>query len=276
MFRNTMAAKAVAGLFVVAAAGCGKGAFPAPEAVDAGPPDIDLAAYELTFEEEFDTLDVSGRRCDTRWIAHTPWNGDFGVAAFADPSRGFPFVTRDGVLRIEARKEPDLGWQAGLLSSWNTCGEGFAQKYGYFEISTQLPAGEGFWPAFWLIGIEQEKYTAEVDIFEYHTNRPHKLELTVHIHATSEGIEDYQDWHVERIRPGSLSEQFNTYGVDVQEDEMVFYLNRREIWRTPTLPEFRQPLHVLLNLAMDGGEITKKTPESDYMYVDYVRVYARR
>ena len=29
----------------------------------------------------------------TRWIAHTPWHGDFGDAAFSDPLPGFPFAT---------------------------------------------------------------------------------------------------------------------------------------------------------------------------------------
>jgi len=95
-----------------------------PEARDATPavePDIDLAKYTLTFEEEFRRVDVSAWRCDTRWIAHTPWKGDFGAARFADPSRGFPFMTKKGLLRIEARNDPALGWQSGLLSARNTC-----------------------------------------------------------------------------------------------------------------------------------------------------------
>ncbi len=277
MLKLTTAAKPILLALIVVTASCGRSIFPEPEPeIDfSGPPDIDLSEFEITFEDEFDSLDVSGQRCDSRWIAHTPYNGDFGAAAFADPSRDFPFITGDGILRIEARKEPDFGWQAGLLSSWNTCDDGFAQQYGYFEISTQLPASEGFWPAFWLLGINREEFAAEVDVFEYHTNRPHILELTVHIHAPADE-DPYKNGHVQRIKPGMLSEQYNTYGVDVQEDEMVFYLNRKEIWRTPTLPRFRQPLYVLLNLAMDGGEITENTPKSEYMYVDYVRVYARK
>ncbi len=263
---------------IVMATGCSQASFSSSDdakSANAGP-DLDISAYEITFEDEFDDLDVSGRRCDSRWIAHTPWNGDFGAAQFVDPSRGFPFVTKDGVLRIEARKEAGHGWFAGLLSSWNTCGEGFAQQYGYFEIRTQLPDGPGFWPAFWLIGVDREEFAAEIDIFEYHTIRPRNLEVTVHVHALERGARQYKDYHLERVEPGSLSKGFNTYGVDVQEDEMIFYLNRKEIWRSPTLPEFQQPLYILFNLAMDGGEITDNTPESAYMYVDYVRAYARR
>lgn len=269
---------AVVGLTILAASSCGRVSYPTPEDdATAGdrPPDIDLSAYAMTFEEEFDELDVSGRRCDTRWIAHTPYNGDFGAAVFSDPSRDFPFVTRNGILRIEARKMPTVGWRAGLLSSWNTCDEGFAQQYGYFEIRTKLPRGKGFWPAFWLLSTDREERVAEIDIFEYHSVRPHKVELTVHVHSNEEA-ERFQDAHHESVEPYSLADRFNTYGVDVGEDEMVFYLNRREVWRRPTRPEFRQPLYILLNLAMDGGEITNQTPESDYMYVDYVRVYARQ
>lgn len=276
-FGVTMAVRLMVLAALMAVAGCGRDVFveAKPDINFSGPPDIDLGEYELTFAEEFDTLDVSGRRCDSRWIAHTPYNGDFGAATFVDPSRDFPFATRDGVLRIEARKDRDHGWQAGLLSSWNTCNEGFAQQYGYFEISTRLPAHEGFWPAFWLLGTDREKFAVEIDVFEFHTNRPQRLELTVHIHAPADE-NPYKTGYAQQIPPGLLSEKFNTYGVDFQEEEMVFYLNRKEIWRTPTLPRFRQPHYILLNLGMDGGEITENTPDSEYMYVDYVRVYARK
>ena len=66
---------------------------------------LDLSDYRPTFEENFDRLDVSAWGPGTRWIAHTPWRGDFGDAAFADPTNDFPFTISSGILRIEARKE---------------------------------------------------------------------------------------------------------------------------------------------------------------------------
>jgi len=240
-----------------------------------GAPDIDLAEYALTFDEEFDTIDISGRRCDTRWIAHTPWSGDFGAATFANPSRGFPFVTSDGMLRIEARKDPDGRWFAGLLSSYNPCGEGFAQQYGYFEMRARLPKGDGFWPAFWLIGIDRNRFTAEIDVLENHTVRPDKLVSSVRVHPRTEGIEGYNVHSTYITPPGALGYGFNTFGVSVEEAETVVYFNRREVWRTPTPEEFHQPLFLLLNLAMEAGEITESTPEQAFMYVDYVKVFAR-
>jgi len=163
-------------------AACAGSEFPkADDALPISEPDINLADYRLTFEDDFQKLDVSGRRCDSQWIAHTPWNGDFGSAVFVDPSRDFPFKTKRGLLRIEARKEPGTGWLSGLLSARNTCDEGFSQQYGYFEIRAMLPPGDGFWPAFWLIGVNRENYTAEIDVFEHHGVRPDQFVSTLHV-----------------------------------------------------------------------------------------------
>ncbi|WP_204271793.1 hypothetical protein, partial [Escherichia coli] len=49
---------------------------------------LDLTGYTLTFAEEFDSLSVSPWGPGSRWIAHTPWNGDFGDARFVDPRPG--------------------------------------------------------------------------------------------------------------------------------------------------------------------------------------------
>src|SRR5260370_28690012 len=73
---------------------------------------IDLKQYRLVFDEDFNTLDVSAVGPGSRWIAHTPWAGDFGDAQFADPTPGFPFSISDGILRIEARKGADGKWRS--------------------------------------------------------------------------------------------------------------------------------------------------------------------
>jgi len=65
---------------------------------------LDLTDFQLVFDEEFDRLDVSARGPNTRWISHTPWNGDFGDAQFIDPRPKFPFTVNNGILTIEARK----------------------------------------------------------------------------------------------------------------------------------------------------------------------------
>lgn len=101
---------------------------------------LDINQLRLTWEERFDTLDVSAWGTPpARWIAHTPWYGDFGDARFTDPGNGFPFTTAAGKLRIEARRGSDGIWRSGLLSSVDPKGNGFAQKYGYFEARMKFP-----------------------------------------------------------------------------------------------------------------------------------------
>ena len=242
-----------------------------------GPPDIDLSQYERTFTEDFNRLDASGRRCDTRWIAHTPWGGDFGYARFADPSRGFPFIAHRGVLRIEARKEPDGKWLSGLLAARNTCGEGFSQKYGYFEARAMLPEGDGFWPAFWLMARDSEEYSAEIDVFEHHAGiEPERFSSTLHVHPKAEGVRRLQKGNLHEVPEGFLSKRFNLYGVDITEENIVIYFNRQEIWRAETPPEMNAAFFPLINLAMDEGYTTDETPSPAFMYVDYVHAYQRK
>src|SRR5581483_8726554 len=74
---------------------------------------FDPCGLKPTFADDFDTLSVSAHgETGSRWIAHTPWNGDFGDAAFTDPGPGFPFRVRDGILEIEARKGSDGKWRS--------------------------------------------------------------------------------------------------------------------------------------------------------------------
>ena len=135
-------------------------------------PDLDLSNYELVFDENFVTLDVSGRGPGTRWIAHTPWNGDFGDALFVDPTPDFPFMLENGILRIEARKGDDGIWRSGLLSSTDPSGQGFQMQYGYFEMRAKMPPGPGVWPAFWLIYNRSPESSLEIDVVEYYGLTP--------------------------------------------------------------------------------------------------------
>lgn len=236
-----------------------------------------LDAFKIVFNEEFDELSVSARGPNTRWIAHTPWHGDFGDAAFSDPEPGFPFTISDGVLRIEARKGEDQKWRSGLLSSRaedGFDGPGFAQQFGYFEIRAKLPAGPGLWPAFWLIGVDKSKSSSEIDVLEQYGAFPSIYHVAAQIHK-KDGTKGGEGQQI-KVRHGVMSEEFNRYGVLIDPDWMTFYFNRMEVWRTQTKPEFHQPFYILLNLAMGGGWPIAETPNPSFMYVDYVKVFVRK
>jgi beta-glucanase (GH16 family) len=239
------------------------------------PSHIDLSAYRLTFDENFDKLDVSNWGPGTRWIAHTPWNGDFGDAQFAAPSRDFPFTVENSMLRIEARRGPDGQWRSGLLASNDPKGEGFSQTFGYFEMRAKFPAGPGFWPAFWLISNKDPDTSAEIDIVEHHGKFPDMYESVVHVWKKSPSGRDYQALLRHQVPPGSLYDDFHLFGASVEPDFTVFYLDRVEVGRTPTPPEHYKPMFILLDLAMGGGWPIDGAPSPSFMWVDYVRAYQK-
>ena len=238
--------------------------------------DLDISAYRQTFSEDFEHFDVSAWGPGSRWIAHTPWAGDFGDAQFSDPMPGFPFATASTILRIEARKDPDGKWRSGLISSRDhdgLGGSGFAQQYGYFEIETKLPSGTGVWPAFWLVGVTP-KPRAEIDAFEYYGNAPNSYHANVHVWADDDS--KFGDGKIVPIPPGSAADQFNRYGVRIDHDWVTFFFNRKEVWRSPTRPEYRQPMYMLANLALGSGWPIDKVPNPSFMYIKSIAAYEAR
>jgi len=260
----------------------------APERGIGAPDDaaLDLSAYTLSFSDEFDTLSVSAwgpvdsagtAAGSSRWIAHTPWKGDFGSARFADPGPGFPFSVRDGVLRIIALRNDAGIWRSGLLAGSDPQGRGFRQSLGYFEMRAKLPKGPGTWPAFWLIGGDHADLKVEVDVLEHYGHAPGEFRSNLHIwsRATGKDEEVFRAEHVIKVPEGLLYSQFNTFGVEVRGATIAFYFNGRVTWETPVPEAFRQPLYPLVNLALGSGWPIDKTPNPSFMDVDYVRVYRK-
>src|SRR5206468_2525137 len=84
---------------------------------------------------------------------------------YSDSSVGVnPFAVANGVLDITASPGANPGalwYNSGLITT-----EGmFSQTYGYFEMRAKLPAGQGMWPAFWLLPSDKS-WPPELDVLE--------------------------------------------------------------------------------------------------------------
>jgi len=251
-----------------------------------GPKTLDLTGYEMTFHDEFDTLSVSAKgpcgegEGKTRWMAHTPYWGDFGDAHFVDPTPTFPFTVKNGILSIEVRKQADGQWQGGLLSSADPQGNGFSQSLGYFEMRARLPKGPGTWPAFWLLtatGLGDKKHEppvgVEIDVLEQYGHSPNKLCTTTHLWP-HDGRAKEVSW--EHFTVPGMTDDFHTYGVMITEDRITYYYDGTELRHEPTYEPVKMPLYVLINNTLGPGCPLDKTPNPSIMLVDYVRVYAKK
>jgi len=241
------------------------------------PMKLSLDDYYLTFEETFKTLDISAHGPRTRWIAHTPWHGDFGDAIFTDPRAGFPFTINDDGLQIEAHKGADGKWRSGLICSMDKDGagqHGFAQQFGYFEMRARLPDGPGVWPAFWLIGTDKSRYSSEIDVMEYYGAFPGYYHVTTHVWRKTDGNAGSDKTIA--VPPHSLCTQLNDFGVSIDDNWTVFFLNRTEVQRWPTLDEFKQPMYMLANLALGGGWPIRELTSPQYMQIRHMRAYQKK
>ena len=176
---------------------------------------------------------------------------------------------------IIGRKEPFDG--ANFTSaSINTLGK-YSVKYGKVEARIKLPAGQGTWPAFWMMGEDRPSVgwprCGEIDIME-HINSELKAYGTAHWdkngHVQSGGSTyvDVTKWHV--------------YAIEWNQDSIRWLLDGKRYWGVGIkngendTQEFHEPFYLLLNLAIGGN--WPKNPDAttvfpDTMYVDYVRVY---
>ncbi len=261
---------------------------PWPKADTDKAPTLNLEGFKMTFSEEFDKpLDVSAWGPGTRWICHTPWNGDFGDARFTDPGEDFSCKVENGILYIEARKDDAYKakdqwkrpWKSALLCSNDPSGKGFSQQYGYFEMRAKMPKGPGVWPAFWLCSSFDRKNpkggetgAIEIDIIEYYGHAPNSYTATMHV------WEPKPHWgHGSTIttKPNEACEGFHNYGCMVEPEFTTMYFDGIEVWKTKTPKEHNKPLMILLNLALGSGWPIDKTPNPSVMEVDYVRAYAK-
>lgn len=268
---------------------------------DPGGP-CDTAAWKLVFHDEFD-----GTALDpTKWVTYFTYSADGSDQCPSCRVMG----TTNNIFRTEQVKV-----DGGLLSIGveHKPGEWYGQRkehesgmihsignahfdHGRFEIRCKIPTGAGLWPAFWGFGGQ-----TEIDVFEFCGERPRVLVASLHRwsepkHSSSE-----------RFRLQDLSQDFHTYAVEWEGDELRWYVDDRLVHRRtrfvdrrgrslpgcdrlpadrPTAsyyPRREDTVNLIVNLAVSEPKGFCRPPEqagawqpNTALVVDHVRVYQRR
>ena len=185
----------------------------------------------------------------------------------------------DGLLQITARRERS---KSRRYTSAKLTTEGlFAAQYGRFEARMKLPAGEGYWPAFWMMPRTNLQWplAGEIDILESSGHTPEKVLGAIHF---GELWPDNVHYSESILAPRAWTNDFHVYAVEWRPDEIRWFVNDKEYGRvTPQDIEpypwvfDERPFYLILNLAL-GGSLGGKIRKSDLpgnLLVDYVRVY---
>ena len=161
---------------------------------------------------------------------------------YADPGPDGPFHAADGILTIRAAPQSglpaNLEYSSGLITSQKI----FAQRYGYFEMRAQLPAGAGLWPAFWLLPADGS-WPPEIDVMEMLGGTPDAYYVSTHAAGGNQTT---------RIAASGLTTGFHNFGVAWQPGHVAFYLDNVLVHETPTPAGMNQPMYLLANLAVGG------------------------
>lgn len=157
-------------------------------------------------------------------------------------------------------------------------------KYGRFEARIRLPVGRGIWPAFWLLGADEDvvgwPQTGEIDVMEYRGQEPNIVHGTLH----GPGYSAANGMTRRYVLPdGRFDAGFHEFAVEWDEDQIQWKVDGtvyHEIKRSyvPGKWVFDKPFYIILNVAVGGGYVGPPDGSTVFpqtMLVDWVRVYRR-
>jgi MYXO-CTERM domain-containing protein len=230
----------------------------------------DKPGWRLTFQDEFDGSQVD----TTKWVKRYKWgeaqiNGE--LQAYVDDA----FQLQNGVLAIVGDKRTaSYAGQTFQYASGVLCSV-LEQTYGYFEARLKVPAGQGMWPAFWLLGKNGTTGVNEIDIHEILGHQPSTVYMTVHW-GTDYGAghqSDGSSW----VGP-DFSADFHTFGLEWNPDAIIWTIDGVEHKRHTGSGVPQVDMYIILNLAIGGtwpGAPDGTTAFPGLYQIDYVRAYTR-
>lgn len=246
---------------------------------------VDMDKFDLTFSDEFETE-----------LDRSVWSGHYQYGNTTTSRRGsywnqYIAETKDGNLVIpityleEGMGGEGAGWYTAGIDTDDDSENGFSQKFGYFECRCILPEGADVWSAFWLMnsGVYNEdgdgRDGTEIDIFESNCYGDlFNKAITTNLHI--DGYGDAHQKHGARkfFIGNNPYEEFNTYGLEWNENEYIFYINGRETFRTDFGGVSQNPEYLILSVEMQGedgvpSERENAPAEDTEFIIDYVRVY---
>lgn len=166
-----------------------------------------------------------------------------------------------GALLLQAQYRPGYTTPAGNTLDFtsgklDTAGK-FDTDHGTVSARMKLPAGIGYWPAFWMLGYGNWPDTGEIDVME-NIGDPTWVSAATHGPGYSGDAAPVNRGYLPSLRLGDVS-AWHTYTVHWTSQAMTFYIDDR-MYFNETRPmieyfgkwAFDNPKYLILNLALGG------------------------
>lgn len=225
--------------------------------------------WQLLWSDEFNGTSVDG----TKWNLD---NGNPNVNNEKEYYQSANATVTGGNLVITAKNE-SVGGQPYTSAKLNSSGK-FSVTYGRIEARIKLPAFQGSWPAFWMlgnnIGTVGWPSCGEIDIMEQ-VNTNNTILGTMHWNGGSGHVQYGSS-------TTATATDYHVYAVEWDSSSIRWYVDNT-LYVTGNIQNninntgaFQLPFYIILNLAV-GGDLPGQTVNTGAMpasmLVDYVRVY---
>jgi beta-glucanase (GH16 family) len=247
--------------------------------------------WTLVWSDEFNGADGSAPD-SSKWTYDTGGKGWGNNELECYTNRLQNSQIQGGNLVITARKE-STSCSDGVASCYTSARlktQGlFSQAYGRFEARVKIPAGQGMWPAFWMLGNDITSAgwpkCGEIDIMENIGKEPGGVHGSLHGPSTTGPTSDLTSTF---SLPGGpkFADDFHLYAVEWEPGVVRFYVDsnlyatfNQSQWPAGGAWVFDHPFFLILNVAVGGDwpglpDNTTRFPQQ--MLVDYVRVYTKQ
>jgi beta-glucanase (GH16 family) len=252
----------------------GSPAAPSPQTPQAA------AGWSLVFSDEFDR---PGAPDPAKWAYETGYIRNKEAQYYT--SRAENVRVEAGNLVIEGRREPYEGYTY-TSASVNTLGR-FEFLYGRVEVRAKLPAGNGAWPAVWMLGVNRAQVgwpaCGEIDIMENVGFDPLLIHGSIHTTTYNHTAGTQK---TASLSVASPSDDFHVYSMEWYPDRIDIFVDGQKYFTFrnegagPAAWPFDKPQYVLINLAIGGSWGGQKGIDDSRFpqryLVDYVRIYRRQ
>lgn len=158
-------------------------------------------------------------------------------------------------------------------------------EYGRIEARIQIPAGQGIWPAFWMLGNDIDHTSwpqcGEIDIMENIGSEPSMVHGTIHGPGYSGANGVGKPFGI--ASTNRFADDFHVFAVEWEPEEIRWYVD--DILYNTVTPDdvpgewvYDHPFFIILNVAVGGywpGYPDETTIFPQRMVVDYIRAYQR-
>jgi beta-glucanase (GH16 family) len=250
-----------------------------------------IHGYTLVWSDEFNGPDGSAPD-SSKWTYDTGGKGWGNNELECYTNRLQNAQIKGGNLVITAQRE-NIACSDGTSSNYTSARlktQGlFSQAYGRFEARIKIPAGQGMWPAFWMLGNNISSVgwpkCGEIDIMENIGKEPGKVHGSLHGPSTTAATSDLTSTF--SLPAGqNFADNFHLYAVEWEPSVVRFYVDtnlyatfHQSQWPAGGAWVFDHPFFLILNVAVGGdwpGSPDNTTQFPQQMLVDYVRVYTKQ